>query len=176
MRKLVARVPARDVASSGPVTLYWRPHSDDSSVGATNKGAAVQSFHVRRKLSRLTLLTVENPGRCQAPVVDVDLSPVGEGEDFEIGLELVQMHEALQVRLKIVGRHPGDGDAIVVSEFDHGVAVRIGGDQRRQLLNGLNVGEVIELDCIGLWIQVEDCVGADARLEHECIVASIDRG
>jgi hypothetical protein len=41
-------------------------------------------------------------------------------------------------------------------ELDHGVAVRIGGDQRSQMPDGLNVGEVIELNCIGLWIEVKE--------------------
>ena len=51
--------------------------------------------------------------------------------------------------LQVARRHAGDGDAVAVSELDHRVAMRVGCDQRRQLLDGLNVGEVVELDRVG---------------------------
>jgi len=83
----------------------------------------------------------------------------------------MQMDEALQVRLQVVRGHAGDRDAVVVAELDHRVAVNIGGDQRRQLLNVLDIGEVVELDSVGLRIKVDDGVGADARREYEIVVA-----
>ena len=50
------------------------------------------------------------------------------------------------MRLQVGLCDAGDRDAVVVPEFDHCVAVRIGGDERFQLLHRLHVGEVVEFD------------------------------
>jgi hypothetical protein len=34
-----------------------------------------------------------------------------------------------------------------VAEIDDRIAMRVAGDERLQFLNGLRVGEVVELDC-----------------------------
>ena len=60
----------------------------------------------------------------------------------------MQMHEALQMRLQLRGGHPGDGNAIVVAELDHSIAVSVAGNVGCQLLQVLHVGEMIELDRI----------------------------
>ena len=67
-----------------------------------------------------------------------------------------QVRQALQMRLQEALRHAGQRDAVVVAEFDDRVAMRVGADQRRQLLDVLNVGEVVELDGIGLPVEVGD--------------------
>ena len=81
------------------------------------------------------------------------------------------MHQALHMRLQVALRHTGQRDAVVVAEFDDRVAMRVGADQCRRLLDILKVGEVVELDGIDPRVEVRDRVRADARLEHEIIVA-----
>lgn len=58
------------------------------------------------------------------------------------------MREALQMCLKVALSHAGQRDAVAVTEFDDRAAMCVGAGQRRQLLDALNVGEVVELDCI----------------------------
>ena len=67
--------------------------------------------------------------------------------------------------------HAGERDAVVVAEIDHRVAMHVGGDELLQFLDGLRAGQVIELDRVGLRIEVDDCVGANAWLEKEVVVA-----
>jgi len=70
------------------------------------------------------------------------------------------MHDVLQVRLEVTGVHAGYGDAVAVAEFDHRVAVRVCGNQRRELLKVLNAGEVIEIDGVGFRVEVKNGFGA----------------
>src|SRR5262249_61702530 len=65
--------------------------------------------------------------------------------------------------------HAVDRNAVVVAEFDHRVAVRVGGDGRLQLLHGLGVSEVVELDRVLVRLEVDDGGGTDARPEHEIV-------
>jgi hypothetical protein len=67
--------------------------------------------------------------------------------------------------------HAGERDAVVVAEIDHRVAMHVGGDELLQFLHGLRVGEVVELDRVGLRIEVDDGVGADIGFEYEGVVA-----
>jgi hypothetical protein len=73
--------------------------------------------------------------------------------------------------LQFGGGGAGQRDAVVVTERDHRVAMRVSGDERLQFLHSLCVGEMIEFDRVVLWIEVDDSVGTDARLEDEVIVA-----
>ena len=59
----------------------------------------------------------------------------------------------------------------MVPEIDQGVAMRIGGDERLQLLDRLSIGGLIELDGVLLRIAVRQGLGADARSEHEMVTA-----
>ncbi len=54
------------------------------------------------------------------------------------------------MRLQVAHGHAGDGDAVTVAQLDYCIAMRIVGEQRRQLLHVLNVGEVVKLDGVGL--------------------------
>ena len=62
-------------------------------------------------------------------------------------------------------------DTVIVAEINHRVAMRVGGDERLQFLNGLHIGEVIERERILLHIEIGDGVGADAGREDEIVVA-----
>ena len=85
---------------------------------------------------------------------------------------VARLRELLQLR----GGHAGNRDAVIMPEGDHCVAVRVGGDQRLQLLHGLRVGKVVKLDGVVLGIEVDDGVGSNAGLEHEIVIAgSADR-
>ena len=75
------------------------------------------------------------------------------------------------MRLQVALRHAGQRNAVVMAKFDDRVAMRVGADQRRQLLDVLNVGKVVELERVGPRIEVADRLGADARLEHKSVVA-----
>ncbi len=66
------------------------------------------------------------------------------------------MHKAVQMGLQVVRAHAGQRDAVLVTEFDHRVAMRIGGDQRPQLLHVWNVDKMVELDGVSLRIKVGD--------------------
>src|ERR1700722_20583885 len=80
------------------------------------------------------------------------------------------------VLLHLRGGHPRQYDAVVVAEIDQRIAMRIGGDERLQFLDGLHIGKVVELDRILLRIEVRNGVGTDARRENEMVVAvSADR-
>jgi hypothetical protein len=68
----------------------------------------------------------------------------------------VQMHETLYVLLQEGRIQTRNGDAVAVTQLEHCVAVHVGSDRRRQLLHVMNVGEVIELNCVVLWIEVVD--------------------
>ena len=83
----------------------------------------------------------------------------------------MQVHHALQMLLQIIRRHARERDAVIMPKLDHGVAMRVADDRRRQLLHRLHVGEVIELDRVLLRVEVDDGVGADAGVEDEIIVA-----
>lgn len=52
--------------------------------------------------------------------------------------------------------------AVAVAEIDYRVSLRVRGDERRQLLRVLHVGEVLQLGRIGVRIEVGEGVGADA--------------
>ena len=58
--------------------------------------------------------------------------------------------------LQFGGGHAGDRDAVVVAEIDHRIAMRVGRDERQQFLNVLRIGEMIELDCVMLRIEIDD--------------------
>ena len=88
----------------------------------------------------------------------------------------MQVHEALQMRLQLRRRHPGNGEAVVVPELDQGIAMRVAGNVGRQLLQILDVSEMIELDGVGLRIEVADRLGAHARMKHEAVVAGAADG
>lgn len=82
----------------------------------------------------------------------------------------------LQYLLQLGGGHANNRNAVVMTEFDHRVAMRVGGDERLQLLRGLGVSKVIELDRVVVRIKVDDGVGTDARPEHEIVATrSTDR-
>jgi hypothetical protein len=66
------------------------------------------------------------------------------------------MYGALQHCLQVACGHAGKRDAIVVTEINYGVAVKIRSDQRLQLRHGMRVGEAIELNRVVLWIKVSD--------------------
>jgi hypothetical protein len=61
-------------------------------------------------------------------------------------------------------------DAAVMAEIDQRITMCVRGDERLQFLDGLRVGEVVELDRVILRIEVDDRVGANSRLEHEIVV------
>lgn len=83
----------------------------------------------------------------------------------------MQVHEALQMSLQVASGRTREDNTVVVTQVYHGVAVCISGDERCELLKGLNVGEVVELHRIRLRIKVDDSIGADAGLENEAVVA-----
>ena len=58
-----------------------------------------------------------------------------------------------------------------MTEINHRVAVRIGGDQRLQFLDSLRVCEMIELNRVLLRLKVGDRFLAYARLKDKMIVA-----
>ena len=58
-----------------------------------------------------------------------------------------------------------------MAEVNHRVAMRIVGNQRRQLLLRLSVSEAIKLDGIILRIEVCDRFGPNAWREYEIVVA-----
>jgi hypothetical protein len=96
------------------------------------------------------------------------------GHDEEGFSLFVSVHDhvaRLRELLHLDGGHIGNRDAVVIAESDHGVAMRIAGDQRFELLHALRIGEVVELNRVVRRIEVYDGVGADARLEHEIVVA-----
>ena len=70
------------------------------------------------------------------------------------------------MRLQVALRDARQRDAVVVAVFDDRVAVGVGRDERGQLLDILQVGEVFKLDRIGLRIEVDDRVGANAGREY----------
>lgn len=83
----------------------------------------------------------------------------------------MQMHGALQHGLQVACGHAGKRDAIVVTEINYGVAVKVRSDQRLQLRHGVRVGEAIELNRVVLWIKVSDGLRADARRKDEVVRA-----
>src|SRR5262249_5025761 len=91
----------------------------------------------------------------------------------------VQMHQALHVLLQERRAHARDGDAVAMAELQHRIAVRVRGDQLRQLFSVLDVGEVVEFERVLLRIEVVDRLRALARMEHEGVIAGAadrDRG
>src|ERR1700745_2628216 len=62
-------------------------------------------------------------------------------------------------------------DAVVVTKIDHCIAMRVAGDERLQLLHSLRVREVIKLDGVLLWIEINDAVSAHTRRKYEIVTA-----
>ena len=72
--------------------------------------------------------------------------------------------------LQVIRTDARHGDAVVVTKPNHCVALSIGGDERSQLVERVNVAEVVELDGVGLGIEVVGRLRAHARMEDESIV------
>jgi hypothetical protein len=79
----------------------------------------------------------------------------------------------LRELLQLDGGHVGNRDAVVMAELDHRIAVRVRGDERRQLLRRLDIGEVIELDRVVLGIEVDDGVKADVAVSKTTTVTMV---
>src|ERR1700730_797080 len=60
----------------------------------------------------------------------------------------VQVGGARQDLLRLGGSRAQQCDAVVVTEIDQCIAMRVGSNERLQFLDGLHVGEVIEFDRI----------------------------
>jgi hypothetical protein len=58
-----------------------------------------------------------------------------------------------------------------VTKIDHGVAMRIGANERLHFLDCLRVVEMVELNRVLLWIEVHDRVSANTGLENKIVVA-----
>jgi hypothetical protein len=69
----------------------------------------------------------------------------------------------LETRFQVALRDTGDCNAIGMPKLDHRVAMGVGSDGGRQLLYGLNIGKVIELNNVMLRIEVGNGVGAESR-------------
>jgi hypothetical protein len=74
--------------------------------------------------------------------------------------------------LQLLGRHSVESNTIVVTKIDGGIPVRVGCDERLQLLDRLRVAEVIELNRVLLRVEIAHALSADARSEHEMIAIS----
>src|ERR1700747_1680900 len=58
-----------------------------------------------------------------------------------------------------------------MTKIDYGVAMRVAGDERLQLLHCLRASEVIKLDGVLLWIEINDAVSAHTRRKYEIVTA-----
>ena len=96
---------------------------------------------------------------------------VSEGPLFLIRKSMQKHVSRLNSMLQFWGGRARQGNGVVMAEIDQRVAMHISGDKRLQFLDGLRVGEVIELNRVLLWIEIDDGLRADARLEHEIIIA-----
>ena len=72
----------------------------------------------------------------------------------------MQVNETVQVCLQLRRVHARQRNAVAVAEIDHGVARQVGGDERRQVLERLCVGEVVDLVRV-VSVEIIDGVGAD---------------
>ena len=88
----------------------------------------------------------------------------------------VQVYETLQILLQEGRTHARNGDTVAVTELEHRVAMHVGSNRGRQFLHIMNVGELVELDRVVLWIEVVDRLRALARVEYKGVVAGAANG
>ena len=73
--------------------------------------------------------------------------------------------------LEVALANPRNCNAVVVPKLDYRFPVNVRRDEGCQFLHRLSVGKVVEFDGIGLRIEVDDGVGANARPEDEIVVS-----
>src|SRR5262245_14050246 len=95
---------------------------------------------------------------------------------YAVFLLPVQVYETLQILLQEGRTHALNGDTIAVAELKHRVVMHIGSNRGSQFLHIMNVGELVELDRVVLWIEVVDRLRALARVEHKRVVAGTADG
>ena len=73
--------------------------------------------------------------------------------------DLGQVEGAPHHVVELLGVHARDGDAVVIAEVDHLIAMRVGGGCRLKLRHRRDVGEVREIDGVAARrIEVDDGV------------------
>ena len=98
---------------------------------------------------------------------------------MQVFLLRVQVYETLQIMLQVGRAHARNGDTVAVAELKHRVAMHVRSNRGRQFLHIMNIGELIELYRVVLWIEVVDRLRTPARVEYKGVVADTadgDRG
>ena len=80
------------------------------------------------------------------------------------------------MRLQVALCYARDSDAVTVAELDGCIAVGVARDERRQLLDRFDIGEMVKFDRIAVRIEVRDRLGTHVRMEHEGVVAGAANG